>query len=118
MPMSISAAGAVAANGADAVLRSSCMALRILLKGEAALWRRAAGAAGGPRWRKRCRREGCWRGSLWRSAAGVAALLAAAAAAQAEQMSWRDVESRIQYAYYTEDAGALRNLGSVIAADT
>ena len=93
------------------------MALRILLKDQAALRWRAAGAAGGPRWRRRCRREGCWRASLWRSAAGAAALLAAAAAAQAEELSWRDVESRIQYAYYTEDAGALRNLGSAIAAD-
>jgi hypothetical protein len=93
------------------------MALRILLKGEAALWRRAATAPGGPRWRRRCPRAGCWRASLRRSAAGAAALLAAAAAVQAEEMSWRDVESRIQYAYYTEDAGALRNLGSAIAAD-
>jgi hypothetical protein len=64
--------------------------LRILLKG---LWRSAAGAA------------------------GAATLLAAAAAASAEEMSWRDVESRIQYAYYTEDAGALRNLEGAIAAD-
>jgi tetratricopeptide (TPR) repeat protein len=50
-------------------------------------------------------------------AAVAAALLAPAAPAPAEELSWRDVESRIQYAYYTEDARALRNLESAIAAD-
>jgi hypothetical protein len=50
----------------------------------------------------------------------VAALLLAcsAAAAGAEgDTSWRDIESRIQYGYYTEDAAALRSLVGLIAAD-
>jgi hypothetical protein len=50
----------------------------------------------------------------------AAALLLAssAAAAGAEgDTSWRDIESRIQYGYYTEDAGALRSLVGLIAAD-
>ncbi len=47
--------------------------------------------------------------------------LAAAAAgaltrAPAEEVAWRDIESRIQYAYYTEDAAALRKLEELIAA--
>jgi hypothetical protein len=53
----------------------------------------------------------------WRGTLGAAMLLAAGTAAHAEEISWRDVESRIQYAYYTEDAVALRNLQSAIAAD-
>src|SRR5579872_4584782 len=46
----------------------------------------------------------------------VAALLAAGVA-QGAATSWRDLESRIQYGYYTEDAPALRSLVGVIAAD-
>ncbi len=34
-----------------------------------------------------------------------------------QQISWRDIESRIQYGYYTEDAPALRSLAGLIAAD-
>jgi hypothetical protein len=37
-------------------------------------------------------------------------------AAQGE-LSWRDIESRIQYGYYTEDAAALRGLEDTLAAD-
>jgi hypothetical protein len=55
-----------------------------------------------------------WRGCR---ALGAAALLAAGAAVEAAQVSWRDLESRIQYAYYTEDARALRNLESALGAD-
>lgn len=44
-------------------------------------------------------------------------LLALAATAQGQQTSWRDVESRVQYAYYTEDAAALRGLQGTIAAE-
>jgi hypothetical protein len=47
----------------------------------------------------------------------VAGLLAASNAAPGADTSWRDIESRIQYGYYTEDAPALRSLASVIAAD-
>jgi hypothetical protein len=46
----------------------------------------------------------------------VTALLAASAAPGAET-SWRDIESRLQYGYYTEDAPALKHLQGVIAAD-
>jgi hypothetical protein len=34
----------------------------------------------------------------------------------AADTAWRDIESRIQYGYYTEDAAALRNLAEPIAA--
>jgi hypothetical protein len=37
-------------------------------------------------------------------------------AARAET-SWRDIETRIQYGYYTEDAPALRSLEDAVAAD-
>jgi hypothetical protein len=47
----------------------------------------------------------------------AAVLLAASAAAPGAEPSWRDIESRIQYGYYTEDAAALRNLRGLIAAD-
>ena len=39
------------------------------------------------------------------------------AAAPGARTSWRDVESRIQYGYYTEDVAALRSLGGLIVAD-
>jgi hypothetical protein len=44
-------------------------------------------------------------------------LLTAGGAAPAAETSWRDIESRIQYGYYTEDAAALRGLRGLIAAD-
>ena len=47
----------------------------------------------------------------------AAALLAVSFAAQGAETSWRDVESRIQYGYYTEDAPALKSLVGLIAAD-
>jgi len=43
--------------------------------------------------------------------------LAASRAAPGAETSWRDIESRIQYGYYTEDAAALRSLRGLIAAD-
>lgn len=45
------------------------------------------------------------------------ALVTASGAASGAQTSWRDIESRIQYGYYTEDAAALRGLRGLIAAD-
>ncbi|HLK70620.1 MAG TPA: hypothetical protein VKT19_01590 [Steroidobacteraceae bacterium] len=45
-------------------------------------------------------------------------LLAMAATTQAQESSWRDVESRVQYAYYTEDAAALRGLQGTLSAQT
>jgi hypothetical protein len=53
----------------------------------------------------------------WSGALSAAALLTLGAAAQGDAISWRDVESRIQYAYYTEDAPALRNLASALPGD-
>jgi hypothetical protein len=47
----------------------------------------------------------------------AAVLLAASGAAPGAETSWRDIESRIQYGYYTEDAAALRSLRGLIAAD-
>jgi hypothetical protein len=58
-----------------------------------------------------------------RRCALTAAALAAAALANAclgaprAEISWRDLESRIQYGYYTEDATALRSLAEMVAAD-
>ena len=42
-------------------------------------------------------------------------LAAAGAVAQSDDQ-WRDIESRIQYGYYTEDAPALRHLAELVAA--
>lgn len=39
------------------------------------------------------------------------------ALAGAPDSTWRDLESRIQYGYYTEDARSLQNLATVIASD-
>ena len=47
----------------------------------------------------------------------AAVTLLAASAAHGADTSWRDLESRIQYGYYTEDAAALNKLVGVIAAD-
>ena len=49
--------------------------------------------------------------------AAAAALWLLGAAARADEGAWRDLESRIQYGYYTEDARALHNLADAIAAD-
>ncbi len=46
----------------------------------------------------------------------AAALLLSAPAARAAEAAWRDIESRIQYGYYTEDLGALGKLEELIAA--
>jgi hypothetical protein len=44
-------------------------------------------------------------------------LLALAATTLAQESSWRDVENRVQYAYYTEDAAALRGLQGTLSAE-
>jgi hypothetical protein len=46
--------------------------------------------------------------------AAVLALLVTSA--HADDVAWRDIESRIQYGYYTEDSAALRKLEELIAA--
>src|SRR5215472_12642189 len=56
-------------------------------------------------------------GQLW--CPSVLALLTCATglAAPSAELSWRDIESRIQYGYYTEDAAALRSLEDTLASD-
>jgi hypothetical protein len=49
-------------------------------------------------------------------AAAAALLVLAIGSARADDVAWRDIESRIQYGYYTEDAAALRKLDELIAA--
>jgi hypothetical protein len=46
----------------------------------------------------------------------AAALALATGGARAEEVAWRDIESRIQYGYYTEDGAALRKLEELIAS--
>jgi hypothetical protein len=46
----------------------------------------------------------------------AAVLTLAVTAARADDVAWRDVESRIQYGYYTEDTAGLRKLEELIAA--
>jgi hypothetical protein len=90
---------AVPAADAGAVLWSG-MRRRILLN-----------TAGRQRGNARARRAGRWTLAL----AGALALLSGAA--RADDSAWRDLESRIQYGYYTEDTRALHNLADAIAAD-
>jgi tetratricopeptide (TPR) repeat protein len=52
----------------------------------------------------------------WRRGALLAAGLAITAAGAQSEDNWRDIESRIQYGYYTEDAAALRRLPELIDA--
>jgi hypothetical protein len=49
-------------------------------------------------------------------ALAAAVVFAATTLAHGADAQWRDIESRIQYGYYTEDAAALRNLSQTIAA--
>jgi tetratricopeptide (TPR) repeat protein len=53
-------------------------------------------------------------GLLLLLAAGV---LASASAGRAADMNWLDIESRIQYGYYTEDMHSLRNLVEPLASN-
>lgn len=45
----------------------------------------------------------------------LAGLLGGVLPASAEPVSWRDIESRIQYSYYVEDASALRRLSEAVS---
>lgn len=47
----------------------------------------------------------------------VAALVALGSGARADETQWRDIESRIQYAYYTEDERTLHNLQETVSGD-
>jgi hypothetical protein len=56
----------------------------------------------------------------WRCGCGAlaaAALVSVCLGAARTATSWRDIETRIQYGYYTEDAPALRSLADTVAAD-
>src|ERR1700733_6966057 len=94
MPMSMSAGAAAAA---DAVLWSG---MRAAHSTEAPADRRVAAL-------QVRRRAG-------RAALAAAALLAGAVQGQGEDTAWRDLESRIQYGYYTEDAAALRAVATTL----
>ena len=69
-----------------------------------------AGAAGAVLWF-------CMRANILLPAAAALLGLSASAPGAEQQLSWRDIESRIQYGYYTEDAAALQSLVGLIAAD-
>jgi hypothetical protein len=56
-------------------------------------------------------------GRRWRYALAAPLLVSVSLGAQHSDTSWRDIESRIQYGYYTEDGPALRNLADTVAAD-
>jgi hypothetical protein len=60
---------------------------------------------------RRLRQRRAWFGLL--AAAGA---FSYGLSAHGAESPWRDIESRIQYGYYTEDSGALRNLNETIAA--
>jgi len=57
------------------------------------------------------------RGRLRQGTALALGCLLIGALARAAAPEWRDLESRIQYGYYTEDATSLRNLAQGLAAD-
>src|SRR5256885_9669816 len=58
------------------------------------------------------------RSRRWCCALTVRALVSVCVgAAPRVETSWRDIEARIQYGYYTEDASALRSLEDTVAAD-
>jgi Tetratricopeptide repeat len=60
----------------------------------------------------RCRRSTTW----GRTALAGAALAAAGALAPGDDSTWRDIESRIEYGYFTEDVTQLRNLAEQLAS--
>src|ERR1700731_927334 len=93
----MSAAGAAAAAGGREAVLWFCMRAHILLNP------RPHGRGGR---RVRC---GC-------CALSAAALVSVCLGA-ARTETWRDIETRIQYGYYTEDAPALRSLADPVAAD-
>lgn len=59
----------------------------------------------------------CMRANILLPAAAALLALSGAAPGAETEVSWRDIESRIQYGYYTEDAAALKSLVGLIAAD-
>src|SRR5262249_28426394 len=114
MPMSIN--GVSEAAGVTGGVLWSGMPARILLNGGEVQPRAASnpafpGRRGLPQATPASGARGV-RGAL----ALLAALAIASTCARADQVAWRDIESRIQYGYYTEDSGALRKLEELVAA--
>src|SRR5207237_4999885 len=64
--------------------------------------------------RRGLRPHGC---ALSAAALAAAALASVSFSAPRAEVSWRDLEGRIQYSYYTEDAPALRSLAETVALD-
>ncbi len=64
--------------------------------------------------RRGLRPHGC---ALCAAALAAAALGSVSFSAPRAEVSWRDLEGRIQYSYYTEDAPALRSLAETVALD-
>jgi len=97
------------------------MPARILLNG-GEVQPRAASDDAVPGCRATPRRKPCsggtrrGRGSLALLAVALAVAATCARAERAEEVAWRDIESRIQYGYYTEDSAALRKLEELVAA--
>src|SRR3974390_3119086 len=100
----MSMSGASAAAAVTGAVLCSDMSARILLNGCGV--QLTTGSEGVPFGRGR-------RGAL---PVLAAALVIAATGARADEVVWRDIESRIQYGYYTEDGASLRKLDELIAA--
>jgi hypothetical protein len=64
----------------------------------------------------RCRARQGRPSRRWPCALAGAVLALGSALALADEVSWRDIEGRIQYGYYTENVLELRNLSQAIAA--
>src|SRR5881394_1768266 len=105
--MSISAAGAGEAQGAGEAVLWFRMRAHILLNGGSMLRSRKISPCPGRGRRSRC----------WYCALTAPALVGVCLGAARVETSWRDIEARIQYGYYTEDASALRSLEDTVAAD-
>src|SRR2546429_1887357 len=103
--MSISAAGE--AQGAVAAVLWFRMRAHILLNGGSL--QRSFETRPCPGRERRSRR--------WCCVLTAPALVSVCLGAVRAETSWRDIEARIQYGYYTEDASALRSLEDTVAAD-
>src|ERR1700739_3414526 len=108
MPMSMSVTvGSVASARAAAVLWSRMVGLILLNPRAVPATVDAHSSVPEPR-------HGC---AAWRCLPlTLMALAAGGVPAQSDDSTWRDVESRIEYGYYTEDVIALRNLAETLAA--
>jgi len=113
----MSMSGVSASAGVIGAVLWSGMLAAILLNGDK-VQPTATGDGGLPG--RQPRSERCCTGSRRRRSLAVVAAAALAGAAgstrAAEEVAWRDVESRVQYGYYTEDSAALRKLEELIAA--